>query len=886
MCLTRHTTHSLCNQQPRSFGGQRAVDCCPMPTDAPSPDADASTPASPPPSLHVTITEDVPFLAPGDAVTALAASERAVVVGTARGAVHVLDVDGNEVGWEGGREGTGRERERERMTRSVDRRETPKKKKKRKKKKNGAVFTHPPPPPPTTHTHTHTHHRSAGSAPAPTPSPASPWTPPLRWRPRRMEGLTWRLCRSRVARRWPRRPPPFRATHIALPPDYAASRGGGRYAVGGPDGGVAIVSKPWLAVPRRGGGGRGATTLLARGGRGPVLSLAWGPADLLAWATPTGVVLHDVASGGTLDAAPRPRFAGPPTARCVLTFGPPPSRAPPSASAAAATPATTTLDLAIAWGRTLQCLRVAPGLGDVPSIVGAVTPPRVLVASTSDREAVAGGAPYGRGSVLAAVGGSPPTAMLLLCGGGGGGGGSCAARGADAAAVPLPRGAADDASPLLLAASLPPDAGPAPPPPPPSPSRPSRLTVDGAPAAGSTASTPAASPQRPPPAAARGPATAAAVASAATAAAAVGASAATAAAAVGAAAAAALAASLRSRSGGGGGGGRARAAARARRPSLPPPPSRPPPPTDATFYIARGRSLALVRHLAGDALVEWLLSAGRAADAAAAAAATGSARTRARAADAALGALLAAGDGEAAAAAAPGLLREDGGAWERAVHAFAAARALAPLAPRLPTTLTTSGSLPLPLDCYTMALRALLLRPSDHPALLAALRAWPPAAVDAPTLATAAAARVAAPGGATPDLLDAVAALYSTLGTPAAALGVLLAARSPRVADFVEARGLFTSLDAAGLRALVDAAPDRAIDLLAAQWRAVPAADVLGALLESEDGNGSRPPPHHHHHRRPHRRRRRLRAGPAGRPRRRCRPGRQGRCHGGGGAAG
>lgn len=87
-----------------------------MPTDAPSPDAGAPS-TSPPPSLHVIVTQDVPFLAPGDAVTALAASERAVVVGTARGAVHVLDVDGNEVGlWGQGNERRGhmqRERERE-----------------------------------------------------------------------------------------------------------------------------------------------------------------------------------------------------------------------------------------------------------------------------------------------------------------------------------------------------------------------------------------------------------------------------------------------------------------------------------------------------------------------------------------------------------------------------------------------------------------------------------------------------------------------------------------------------------------------------------------------------------------------------------------------------
>ena len=636
--------------------------------------------------------------------------------------------------------------------------------------------------------------------------------------------------------------PPFPATHVALPPDHAAARGGGRYAVGGPDGRVAIVSKAWLAVPRRGGGGSGATSLLARGGRGPVLSLAWGPADLLAWATPTGVVLHDVASGGTLDAAPRPRFAGPPTARCVLRFGPPPSLASPPFASDAATSPTTTLDLAIAWGRTLQCLRVAPGLGDVPSIVGGVSPPRVLVASPSDRAAVAGGAPYGRGGVLAAVGGEPPSAMLLLCGGGGGGGGGGGARGGDATAVPLPPAAADgEDAPLLLAAALPPDAGSVRPPPlPASPARPARLTVDGAPAAGSAASTPAASPQRPPPPPRGAPATAAAVASTATAAAAAGASAATAAAAVGASAAAALAARLRSRSGGG-----AAAAPPPAAPADPPSPNaRPPlPPTDATFFIARGRSLALVRVLAGDALVEWLLSAGRAADAAAAAAATGSARTRARAADAALGALLAAGDGEGAAAAAPGLLRDDGGAWERAVHAFAAARALAPLAPRLPTTPTPTGSLPLPLDCYTMALRALLLRSGDHPAFLAALRAWPPAAVDSAKLAAAAAARASAPGGATPALLDAVATLYSTLGTPQAALGVLLAARSPGVASFVEAHGLFTSLDAVGLRALVDASPDRAVALLTAQWRAVPAADVLGALLEAESGNGSRRPP-------------------------------------------
>lgn len=65
-----------------------------MSTDGAAPDA---PPPPPPPRLHVTVTQDAPFLTPGDAVTALAASERAVVVGTRRGAVHVLDVDGNEV---------------------------------------------------------------------------------------------------------------------------------------------------------------------------------------------------------------------------------------------------------------------------------------------------------------------------------------------------------------------------------------------------------------------------------------------------------------------------------------------------------------------------------------------------------------------------------------------------------------------------------------------------------------------------------------------------------------------------------------------------------------------------------------------------------------------
>ena len=732
------------------------------------------TDAAPPPLHAAPLAVD--WLASGDALTALAASDRTLVAGTAAGAVHVLDVDGNEVrgGWRGEEAASasaparGRRRPRRRSSgcRGIARdRSTP-----------------PPTPPirrarpragPVAHLSLDARSEVVAAAYGGRDIALVP------------------VCGGGGGGSAPTARAPFAATLVALAPDHASPRGGGRLAVAGPCGGVALLGPGgWL--------GRGGARSLAASGasRGPVLALAWGPADLLAWATPAGVTVHDVAAGVGALLAPRPRLAGP-GARAALAWGPAPA---PSAAPGRA------LDLAVSWGPTVQCLRVVPGMGDAPALAPAAGPRDVGACAV-------GGAPFGGGSLVALVRGDDGTGRLVVVPRGRGGG--------DARGVAVLEGDvdADPSFPLLFAPAL-----PAVEPAPPSRPRQSRLTVGGEGPA---------SPPRPGAAVAAAAAASTAVASAMS-------------------AGAALASRLKA-------AGAAGSGAATPAPSRPPSPgsSESPPtpvPDNAAFYVARGRSLAAARPLAGDALVAWLLEAGRPAAAAAAAAASGSATARATAGDAALKALLAAGDGAAAAAAAPGLLGTDAAAWERAVHAFAAARALAGLAPLLPVAGPSgvagavaasisgghgvSGAPPLPSECYAMALRSLLLRPDDHPTLLRLITDWPPSAVDAGALAGAVAARAAASGVASPPLLDAAAALYSRLGRPAAALDVLLAQGAPRAVGYADAHGLVGGLKGGALAALVAADPLAAVPLLAAHHATVPPGRVLSSLADAAAASG------------------------------------------------
>ena len=800
-------------------GGDEAEDGASGAPSLPSP--------TPPPS------PSLPFLAPGDTLTAAASTPRATVLGTAAGRLHILDAGGHEVRRSrphgGGVSGVSLDAAAEAVA-SVD---------------GGG---------------------GGGSARTGMLVVSS-----------LADGGEWSLAL------------PAPGTAVAVDPkggsgkagapggggllaaaaataSASASAPGPAIAIGLADGRVMlVVRKGWLGRP-------GLSPLLEAGGGAPgcgeggVAALAWSgeeggvegeaptsssppsspaPPRLLAWATAAAAYVADPAARRLIARLPRPGGAGA-GARLAWGHGRGGRR-----------------ELWLAWGQAVRAFTFAPlpplqrhpvpggapGGGLASSLAAAVSvatggvvggAPPASPATAARAAAATAAAPAARlafsadlvGSGDTAVGAAPlgrDAALVLVVTGQGGVEAralpreSGRAAGSTTTALPFPRPPTPGA--VFLAPSLPPD----PPPPPPRPA----LDRDGG---GGRTPSPAPS----------------------------------------------------SVAGGGGsvwewGGGSAAAL-----PVLPPRrPPRVPRPSfsgddDPSFLVCGPTAALMARPLAGDALVTHLIGVGRPGAAVAAARAAGSGgAVRAAAAGAWLDKSLSSGNAEGAAAAAPRLLGPaDAREWERAVHAFAGAGTLPSLAPYVPTavpagavkkekkgwpgrggassssTTTPAGLLPSPLllrlPTYTMVLHSLLLHPRDHPTLLALVRGWPPAAVDAAALAPAAAARARAPGGATPALVSAAADLHTAAGDPGSALRVMLAARHPDCAAFAASHGLFSAVvgeegsagggsggSGSGIASLLAADKPAGLAFLATHWRACPPPRVVRALDEAAAGAAS-----------------------------------------------
>jgi hypothetical protein len=254
------------------------------------------------------------------------------------------------------------------------------------------------------------------------------------------------------------------------------------------------------------------------------------------------------------------------------------------------------------------------------------------------------------------------------------------------------------------------------------------------------------------------------------------------------------------------------------------------------YFIMSPQDVVFGRFRDVEDRVAWLLERRRFEDALALAAANPGA-VPAAVRDAAAAAFLedltsARGEWERAAAALPALLGDRPQLWERWLHAFASARKLRVLAPRVPTravaavagrggggAAAAAAATAAPLltrAAYEMVLNALLADPEDHTTLLQLVQTWPnalyrPAALTdavaarlrraAETAAAAAAAgggaggdddptapgsAAAAAAGGTRSLWQTLALLYKAQGRPDLSLAIYLQLRLPSVFDFLQ----------------------------------------------------------------------------------------------------